>query len=306
MPNTYTPRHLLGIAQLSVNEIEDILHLGEHYYVQNRTTQKKLPKLDGKAVVNLFYEASTRTRTSFEIAAKRLGADVINIAVEHSSAKKGETLLDTALNIDAMRIDALVMRHNENNAPHMIANNIKASVINAGDGTHEHPTQALLDALTMRRHKGKLSGLKVAICGDVAHSRVAHSNIILLQKFGAQVTLVAPKCFLKSERANAPSTDNIRDGIKDADVVMMLRIQHERLAQGDFTMSLADYHRDCGLDHDKLKLAKPDVIVMHPGPVNRGVEISDALMDDKKYSVIHEQVETGVAVRMAVLDLLLS
>ena len=308
MPHTFSHRHLLGIEQLSPADIEEILRLAEHYFTQGRSAQKKTPKLNGKTVVNLFFEASTRTRTSFEIAAKRLGADVVNVAIEHSSVKKGETLLDTTLNLDAMQIDALIMRHSENNALNLVASNVKSHVINAGDGTNEHPTQALLDALTMRRHKGKLQGLKVAICGDVAHSRVANSNIKLLGKFGAKVSLVAPSNFMlsASHYPGVERHEDLRAGIAGADVVMMLRIQHERLAAGEFAMSLHEYHQRFGLNHDVLKAAKPDVIVMHPGPVNRGVEITDKLADDTKHSVIHEQVETGVAVRMAVLDLLLS
>ena len=307
MSKTFSHHHLLDIGQLSPTDIEEILRLAEHYFAQNRSAQKKTPKLNGKTIINLFYEASTRTRTSFEIAAKRLGADVVNVSIEHSSVKKGETLRDTTLNLDAMQIDALIMRHNENRAPHAIAAQINASVINAGDGTNEHPTQAMLDAVVMRRHKGKLAGLRVAICGDVAHSRVARSNIALLKKFGANVSLVAPASFMLSgsDHAGIERHEDLREGIKDADVVMMLRIQHERLATGEFAMSLHEYHERFGLNHDILKSAKPDAIVMHPGPVNRGVEITDKLADDVRYSVIREQVETGVAVRMAVLDLLL-
>lgn len=306
MPS-FSHHHLLDIETLSPAEINAVLDLAERYVDQNRA-RKKQNKLDGETVVNLFFEPSTRTRVSFEIAAKRLGAEVINIPVEHSSTKKGETLLDTVLNLDAMRIDALVIRHPESGVPKSIAEQMKASVINAGDGTNEHPTQALLDAFTIRRHKKKLQGLNVAICGDIAHSRVARSNVHLLTKLGAKVRLVAPPYFSTDKYAGLGIEifGDMKQGIQDADVVMMLRIQQERMSQSEFAVSLKDYHQRYGLDHKKLEAAKPDVIVMHPGPVNREVEITNKLADDPKYSVIREQVEMGVATRMAVLDLLLS
>jgi len=308
MSKTFPHRHLLDIERLSVADIETILTLAEHYAVQNRTASKKTDKLRGKTVVTLFFEPSTRTRTSFEIAAKRLGADVVNIPIEHSSTKKGETLLDTVQTLDAMQIDALAIRHSEDGVPQFVAPQVKASVINAGDGKHEHPTQALLDALVMRKHKKNLKGLVVAICGDISHSRVARSNIQLLNKFGARVRVIAPSYFMppNASAMGVEVSDNLKDGLQDADVVMMLRIQHERMAAGEFAVSLKDYHQRYGLDHKKLAFAKPDAIVMHPGPVNRDVEISSQLADDPKYSVIREQVECGVAVNMAVLDLLLS
>jgi aspartate carbamoyltransferase catalytic subunit len=308
MSKTFPHRHLLDIERLTVADIETILGLAAHYAQQNRTVIKKTDKLTGKTVVNLFFEPSTRTRTSFEIAAKRHGADVINIPVEHSSTQKGETLLDTVQTLDSMHIDGLVIRHAEDGVPQFIAPQIKASVINAGDGKHEHPTQALLDALVMRKHKKDLSNLTVAICGDISHSRVARSNIHLLKKFGTKVRIIAPSYFMPPNAASmgVEVFDNLKDGLHGADVVMMLRIQHERMAVGEFAVSLKDYHQRYGLDHKKLAFAKPDVIVMHPGPVNRDVEISSQLTDDPQFSVIREQVEHGVAVNMAILELLLA
>lgn len=301
------PHHLLDIESLSAVDINTILDLAGRYAEQNHAAHTKASKLNGKVVVNLFFEPSTRTRTSFEIASKRLGADVVNIFVEHSSTKKGETLMDTVLNLDAMGIDALVIRHAESGIPRSIASHMKASVINAGDGTNEHPTQALVDAFTMRRRKKKIQGLTVAICGDIAHSRVARSNIHLLHKLGAKIRIVAPSYFMTQNYIglDVEKYDDLKEGLKDADVVMMLRIQHERMSQGEFAVSLKDYHQRYGLDHKKLAAAKPDVIVMHPGPVNREVEITNQLADDPKFSVIREQVAAGVAVRMALLDLLL-
>lgn len=308
MAYRFPHKDFLDIERLSAADISAILDRAEGYVQQNRSARKKLPLLDGKSIVNLFFEPSTRTRTSFEIAAKRLGADVVNIPVEHSSVKKGETLLDTVLNIDAMQVDALVIRHPESGVPGFAAPQLKASVINAGDGTNEHPTQALLDALVMRRHKKKLEGLVVAICGDVAHSRVAHSNAHLLTKLGAHIRLIAPPYFAenKLKLPGVESFDRMDKGLKDVDVVMMLRIQHERMASGEFAVSLKDYHQNFGLNHVKLALAKPDAIVLHPQPMNRDVEITSSLADDPARSMIREQVEMGVALRMAVLDLLLN
>jgi len=308
MPYTYPHKDLLDIERLTVADITAILDRAEHYAAQNRSGQKKSPILDGKTVVNLFYEPSTRTRTSFEIAAKRLGADVVNIPVEHSSVKKGETLLDTALNIAAMQIDALVVRHAETGVPHFIAPQIKASVINAGDGTGEHPTQGLLDAFTIRRHKKTLQGLTIAYSGDLVRSRVAGSFIRLMSKFGNTIRAVAPQDFLtdKFKNLGVDTTTDMQAALDGADVVMTQRIQLERMNEGQFAMSLKEYAERFGLNHDKLKAAKPDVIVMNPGPVIRDVEISSALADDPRYSVIREQVENGVAVRMAVLELLLN
>jgi aspartate carbamoyltransferase catalytic subunit len=299
---------LLGIEQLAKSDIEALLDLGATYAKQNRSAHKKTTLLDGKSVVNLFFENSTRTRTSFEIAAKRLGADVINVQLANSSTKKGETLLDTVMTIDVMQTDAIVIRHAEDNVPHMLSEHTQSKIINAGDGKHEHPTQALLDALTMIRHKGKIEGLTVAICGDVAHSRVARSNALLLSKLWAKVNMVAPSYFSAGDfkGMNVECIDNLAKGLKDADVVMALRIQRERLSSDEANVPDDDYVKNFRIDHERIKLAKPDVIVMHPGPTNRGIEMTDELCDDPKLSVIREQVEMGVAVRMAVLHMLLA
>lgn len=307
MTQPFPHRHLLGLGPLSVAEIADLLDLAGRYAVQNRSARRKSDRLAGKTMVNLFFEPSTRTRTSFEIAAKRLGADVVNIAIEHSSTRKGETLLDTVRNVNAMQVDAFVIRHKENGAPALVASQIDTTVVNAGDGSNEHPTQGLLDAFTMQKRKGKLEGLKVAICGDIEHSRVARSNIILLNKMGASPRIIAPSPFMPRDLKDlkVEAFDSMEEGLRGVDAIIMLRIQHERLAEGEFAMSLKEYHQRYGLNHDKVKLAKPDVIVLHPGPLNRDVEITSALADDKAYSVILEQVENGVAVRMACLDRLL-
>ena len=308
MPPAFKHRHLLDIERLSVADIKAVLALAARYDKQNRSKQKKSAKLRGKTVVNLFFEPSTRTRMSFEIAALRLGADVVNLSAEQSSInKKGETLLDTVTAVDDMRVDAVVIRHMEDGVPQFLAPQVKASIINAGDGKHEHPTQALLDAFTMLRHFKKLEGLKVAICGDIAHSRVARSNVHLLTKMGADVRLIAPPYFAANDfsRLGLKTYGDMQEGVKGANVIMMLRIQHERMAAGEFATSFKEYHRLYGLDHKKLAAAKPGVIVMHPGPINRDVEIASTLADDPKFSVIREQVACGVAVRMAVLDLLL-
>ncbi|MDE1901797.1 MAG: aspartate carbamoyltransferase catalytic subunit [Alphaproteobacteria bacterium] len=307
MPYNFSHRHLLDIERLSRADIECILALAARYAEQNRGPHKKSDRLHGKTVVNLFFENSTRTRTSFEIAAKRLGADVVNVPLEQSSVKKGETLLDTVLTLDAMLIDGLVVRHNEDGIPQFIAPHVRAHVINAGDGKHEHPTQALLDALTIMRHKGRIDGLTVAICGDVAHSRVARSNAHLLTKLGARVRMIAPPVFGMSNYGNlgVECTDNLAQGIAGADAVMTLRIQYERIGDDEHSIDTSDYAHAYRLDHNSLRAARPDAIVLHPGPANRGVEISSELADDPARSVIREQVEMGVAVRMAVLDLLL-
>ena len=307
MTYTFPHRHLLGIDQLSAVDITAILDLAARYAAQNRSAKKKEARLSGKIVANLFFETSTRTRTSFEIAAKRLGADVVNFTPEISSMQKGETLLDTVRVINAMRVDAFVIRHRDNGLPESIVPHVHASVLNAGDGAREHPTQALLDALTMRHHKGKLEGLKVAICGDIEHSRVARSNIRLLKKFNARVHLFAPPQFEPRDKAELGVSlcQSMDEALKDADVVMMLRIQNERLKEGSFAMPGEEYHRLYGLDHAKLNAAKKDAIVMHPLPMNRGIEITNELADDPKISVVFEQIEFGVAVRMVCLDLLL-
>jgi aspartate carbamoyltransferase catalytic subunit len=298
-------RHLIGIEGLSPAEIGLLLDLSDRYVDFNRSANKKGDALRGRTIINVFFENSTRTRTSFELAGKRLGADVINISPEVSSVRKGETLLDTALTLDAMHADLLVVRHPESGAVGLISQKVRCSVVNGGDGAHEHPTQALLDALAIRRRKGKLSGLIVAICGDILHSRVARSNMILLRTMGAEVRLVAPRTLLPAEveRYGVTVHSNLSEGLKDADIVMMLRLQQERM-RGSFVPSTTEYFRFFGLDSQKLAMAKPDALIMHPGPMNRGVEIDSDVADDINRSLIQEQVEMGVAVRMACLDLL--
>jgi aspartate carbamoyltransferase catalytic subunit len=298
-------RHLLGIEGLSVAEIGVLLDLADGYVEVNRRADKKLNVLGGRTVINLFFESSTRTRTSFELAAKRLGADVINMSIAWSSIKKGETLIDTAMTLNAMHPDVLIVRHPDSGAVKLLSEKVNCAVINAGDGSHEHPTQALLDALTIRRRRGALKGLLVAICGDVLHSRVARSNIYLLTTLGARVRVIAPPTLLPSkiERLGVEAFFDMRKGLEDCDIVMMLRLQTERM-QGSYVPSVREYFRFFGLDHDKLKAAKPDALIMHPGPMNRGVEIDSELADDIDRSVIREQVEMGVAVRMACLDAL--
>jgi len=298
-------RHLLGISDLSPADIEILLDRADRAVAISRQSEKKTSTLRGRTQINLFYEASTRTQSSFELAGKRLGADVMNMSVASSSVKKGETLIDTAITLNAMRPDILIIRHQSAGAAALLAQKVGCSVVNAGDGTHEHPTQALLDALTIRRAKGPLSKLIVAICGDILHSRVARSNIILLNALGAQVRVVAPSTLLPSgiERMGVIVACSMAEGLKDADVVMMLRLQRERM-EGAFVPSVREYFRYFGLDAEKLKAAKDDALVMHPGPMNRGVEIASEVADGPQ-SVIQEQVEMGVAVRMAVMEALL-
>lgn len=298
-------RHLLGIKGLSAPEIESLLDRADAAVSLSRQSDKKRSVLRGRTQINLFFEASTRTQSSFELAGKRLGADVMNMSVASSSTKKGETLLDTATTLNAMRPDILVIRHSAAGAAALLAQKVGCSVVNAGDGAHEHPTQALLDALTIRRAKGRIAGLTVAICGDVLHSRVARSNIILLNALGARVRVVAPSTLLPSGIAQMsvePFT-SMEEGLQGADVVMMLRLQRERMA-GSYVPSVREYFRFFGLDSERLKLAREDALVMHPGPMNRGVEIASDVADGPQ-SVIQEQVEMGVAVRMAVLEALL-
>ncbi len=309
MSYKFTHPHLLDTDVLSKADINAILDLAEVYAKQNRSSKKKREKCWGKTCVNLFFENSTRTRTSFEIAAKRLGADVINIPVALSSTAKGETLMDTALTLDAMQIDTLIIRHPDEGAPERISKCIKAHVINAGDGTHAHPTQALLDAMTIRRHKKKLEDLTVAIVGDLARSRVARSNIHILKKFGATIRVVAPDYFMSPDyqTMGVEICDTLEAGIREADAIIMLRIQHERPGLSfNFSARKTEYIASYGLNHVKLKAARPNAIVLHPGPTNRGIELTDELADDPEHSVIREQVELGVAVRMAVIDLLTS
>jgi len=297
--------HLLGIEGLSIEEIAGLLDLADSYVALNRAADKKRATLKGRTLINLFYEASTRTQSSFELAGKRLGADVLNMSVRTSSVSKGETLLDTAATLNAMRPDILVVRHSDSGAAELLSRKLDCSVVNAGDGSHEHPTQALLDALTIRRRRGSFEGLAVAICGDVLHSRVARSNILLLAKLGARVRLIAPRTLLPSdaERFGVEIFTDMRKGLAGCDIVMMLRLQLERMA-GAFVPSTREYFRFYGLDREKLALAKPGAFVMHPGPMNRGVEIDSAVADDIEVSLIQEQVEMGVAMRMAVLDAL--
>ncbi len=302
---TYPRKHLLAIEGLEPPHIADLLDLAESYALLNRSGKTQRDLLKGRTLINLFFEDSTRTRTSFELAGKRLGADVINMSVSTSSVNKGETLLDTASTLNAMHCDLLVVRHGQSGAPSLLSQKVDAAVINAGDGTHEHPTQALLDALTIRRHKGRLEGLIVAICGDIAHSRVARSNMHLLTTMGSRVRVVGPPTLIPAEaaRLGVEVFHDMKAGLAGADVVMMLRLQRERMS-GGMVPSAREFFRFYGLDAEKLAFAKPDSIVMHPGPMNRGVEIESAIADHPTRSVIGEQVEMGVACRMAVLDML--
>jgi len=297
-------RHLLGIEALSPQDISALLDLSDTYVELNREIEKKQDFLRGRTQINLFFESSTRTQSSFELAGKRLSADVMNMSVTSSSIKKGETVLDTAMTLNAMHPDLLIVRHHAAGAVELLSQKVNCAVVNAGDGSHEHPTQALLDALTIRRRKGRLQGLVVAICGDILHSRVARSNILLLQAMGARVRIIAPSTLLPTavDRLGVEVFTNMADGLVDCDIVMMLRLQLERM-HGSFVPSTREYFHLFGLDEQKLSRAKPDALVMHPGPMNRGIEI-DSLVADGLHSVIHEQVEMGVAVRMAVLDAL--
>jgi len=303
-PILFPHRHLLGIEGLLPHEISNLLDLADQQVNVGRQIEKKKSVLRGRTQINLFFEASTRTQSSFELAGKRLGADVMNMSVGSSSVKKGETLIDTAITLNAMNPDLLVVRHASAGAAELLAQKVDCSVINAGDGTHEHPTQALLDALTIRRHKGRLQRLNVAICGDILHSRVARSNIILLNALEARVRVIGPRTLLPAgiERMGVEVFNTMEEGLKDCDVVMMLRLQHERMT-GSFVPSSREYFRYFGLDAAKLEFAKPDALVMHPGPMNRGVEIASEIADGPQ-SVIREQVEMGVAIRMAVLEAL--
>lgn len=302
----FRQRHLISIADLKQHEIIDLLDRAERMVPVSRQERKSLPTLSGKTQINLFFEPSTRTQSSFEIAGKRLGALVVNMSVKTSSVSKGETLVDTAATLNAMRPDVLVVRHGAAGAVELLSQKVGCSVINAGDGAHEHPTQALLDALTIRRHKGRISGLTVAICGDIANSRVARSNLLLLGALHVRTRVIAPRNLLPAgiEHLATEVFTDMEEGLKGVDVVMMLRLQHER-ASGKMIPSVREYYRFYGLDAEKLAFANPDAIVMHPGPMNRGVEIDPTIADGAR-SVITDQVEMGVAVRMAVLDALLS
>jgi len=301
----FAHKHLLGIEALTAADITAILDLANSFVDRNRGRNKHLNTLAGLTQINMFFENSTRTQASFEIAGKRLGADVMNMAMQTSSVKKGETLIDTALTLNAMHPDLLVVRHGASGAVNLLAEKVNCAVINAGDGRHEHPTQALLDALTIRRSKGRLHRLTVAICGDIAHSRVARSNIFLLGTMENRVRVVGPRTLMPAgiDQLGVEVAENMDDGLKGADVVMMLRLQRERM-DGGFIPSEREYFHRYGLTAARLAHAQPDAIVMHPGPMNRGVEIDGTIADDINRSVIQEQVEMGVAVRMAVLELL--
>jgi len=304
---TFRSKHLLGIEYLNPDEITSILDKADQYVELNRSNIKHSDVLSGLTQINMFFENSTRTQASFELAGKRLGADVMNMAMEASSLKKGETLIDTALTLNAMHPDLLVVRHPNSGAVNLLAEKVNCAVLNAGDGTHEHPTQALLDALTIRRAKGRLHRLSIAICGDILHSRVARSNILLLGKMENRIRLIGPKTLMPAGISDfgVEVFDDLREGLKDVDVVMMLRLQKERM-DGGFVPSEREYYHRFGLDKNKLSYAKKDAIVMHPGPMNRGVEIDGTLADDINHSVIQEQVEVGVAVRMAAMELLIN
>ncbi len=302
---SYSHSHLLGIEPLSPPEITTILDLANQYADLNRRGGAQDKTLAGLTQINMFFENSTRTLASFELAGVRLGADVMNMSMQASSIKKGETLIDTALTLNAMRPDLLVVRHPQSGAVDLLAQKVNCAVLNAGDGRHEHPTQALLDALTIRRAKGRLHRLSIAICGDIAHSRVARSNILLLGKMENRLRLIGPPTLMPSgiRDFGVEVFEDMQEGLRDVDVVMMLRLQRERM-DGGFIPSEREYYHRYGLDAEKLRHAKPDAIVMHPGPMNRGVEIDGEIADDINRSVIQEQVEMGVAVRMAAMDLL--
>ena len=302
---SFRARHLLGIEHLAPDEIVTLLDLADRYAEDNRNGVAHRDVLGGMTQINMFFENSTRTQASFELAGKKLGADVMNMAMQASSIKKGETLIDTALTLNAMHPDLLVVRHPQSGAVDLLAQKVNGAVLNAGDGRHEHPTQALLDGLTIRRAKGRLHRLSIAICGDIAHSRVARSNIMLLGKMENRIRLIAPPTLMPTGIADfgVEVFDNMEQGLKDVDVVMMLRLQKERM-DGGFIPSEREYFHRYGLDAVKLAHAKTDAIVMHPGPMNRGVEIDGTIADDINRSVIQTQVEMGVAVRMAAMDLL--
>jgi len=301
----FSHRHLLGCEGLTPPEITALLDSSEIFVEQNRQADKTGAALKGRTVVNLFYEASTRTRTSFELAGKRLGADIINMSVATSSVNKGETLVDTAMTLNAMHPDVLVVRHPSSGAVRLLSEKVNCAVINGGDGQHEHPTQALLDALTIRRRRGRLEGLRIAICGDILHSRVARSNIHLLNTMGCEIRLIAPQTLMPIgiQSMGVKTFTRMEDGLDGCDIVMMLRLQRERM-NSCFLPSVKEYFHFFGLDYKKLQFAAKDALIMHPGPMNRGVEIDTEVADDVGRSVIREQVEMGVAVRMACLETL--
>jgi len=299
-----TPKHLLGIQNLSVLEAKEILTEAKSFIKLNRGSSKKLDVLRGKTQINLFFEPSTRTQSSFDLAGKRLGADVMTMNMGNSALKKGETLIDTAMTLNAMHPDIIVIRHQDSGACNLLSQKVNCVVLNAGDGRREHPTQALLDALTIIEKKKKIEGLRIAICGDILHSRVARSNIFLLNMLGAEVNIVAPTNLMPKdiEKFGVKTFSNMKEGVKDCDIVMMLRLQNERMSSS-FLSSNREYYEYYGLTPDKLEKAKKDAIIMHPGPMNRGIEIDTKLADDINKSVIKEQVELGVAVRMACLKI---
>ncbi|WP_455482556.1 aspartate carbamoyltransferase catalytic subunit [Bartonella sp. B35(2025)] len=298
-------QHLLGIKGLGVQDLTTLLDRANANVIQSKKIDKKKSTLYGRTQINLFFEASTRTQSSFELAGKRLGADVMNISISNSSVKKGETLIDTATTLNAMKPDILVIRHSHAGAAALLAQKVDCCVINAGDGAHEHPTQALLDALTIKRAKGHIEGLTVAICGDILHSRVARSNILSLNTLGARVRAIAPSTLLPTGISDmgVEVFNTMKEGLKDADVIMMLRLQHERM-KGSFIPSIREYFHYFGLHKENLSYAKNDCIILHPGPINRGIEIASDIADGPQ-SMIHTQVEMGIAVRMAVMDALL-
>ena len=297
-------KHLLGIQDLSISDVKLILDEAKKFISLNKSKNKKLDILRGKTQINLFFEPSTRTQSSFELAGKRLGADVMSMNITNSAIKKGETLIDTAMTLNAMHPDIIVVRHQDSGASNLLSQKVNCSVLNAGDGRREHPTQALLDALTIIEKKKKIEGLRIAICGDILNSRVARSNIFLLNMLGAEVNIVAPTNLMPKdiEKFGVKTFSNMKEGVKDSDIVMMLRLQNERMSSS-FLSSNREYYEYYGLTPDKLEKAKKDAIIMHPGPMNRGIEIDTKLADDINKSVIKEQVELGVAVRMACLKI---
>jgi len=297
-------KHLLGIQDLSISDVNYILSEAKQFIKLNRSDNKKIDTLRGKTQINLFFEPSTRTQSSFELAGKRLGADVMSMNIVNSAIKKGETLIDTAMTLNAMHPNLIVVRHQDSGACNLLSQKVECAVINAGDGRREHPTQALLDALTIKEKKGKVQGLRIAICGDILHSRVARSNIYLLNMLGAEVNIVAPTNLMPKdlEKFGVNKFSDMKKGLKDCDIVMMLRLQNERM-NNSFLASNREYYEYYGLTPDKLDCAKNDALIMHPGPMNRGIEIDTNLADDINKSVIQEQVELGVAVRMACLKI---
>ena len=297
-------KHLLGIQDLSISDVNYILSEAKQFIKLNRSDNKKIDTLKGKTQINLFFEPSTRTQSSFELAGKRLGADVMSMNIVNSAIKKGETLIDTAMTLNAMHPNLIVVRHQDSGACNLLSQKVECAVINAGDGRREHPTQALLDALTIKEKKGKVQGLRIAICGDILHSRVARSNIYLLNMLGAEVNIVAPTNLMPKdlEKFGVNKFSDMKKGLKDCDIVMMLRLQNERM-NSSFLASNREYYEYYGLTPDKLDCAKNDALIMHPGPMNRGIEIDTNLADDINKSVIQEQVELGVAVRMACLKI---